>query len=84
MSAEKIRQSSTKVYFDNAPDHEREKISQDLFKKHYKDEVPQIKNSQKQIWLPKAIGIMSENNYMEFFAEILIDLWCSLFKDGQL
>ena len=35
----------------------------------------------KRIWLPKCICIVSENPYYDFYGQVLIDLWASLFVD---
>lgn len=37
--------------------------------------------AENRIWIPKAICISSENPFMQFFSQILIDLWCRLFFD---
>ena len=39
--------------------------------------------TKKQIWIPKAIGIVSTNPYYEFFGSILLDIWFTLIYDGQ-
>jgi len=36
-----------------------------------------------QIWIPKAICLISVNPYFDFFSQILVDLWFTLFVDTQ-
>lgn len=36
-----------------------------------------------KIWLPKGICLISVNPYYDFFSQILIDIWFTLFVDKQ-
>lgn len=40
-----------------------------------------IRGKKKQIWIPKAVGIISNVPYYEFFCHILLDFWYSLDQD---
>jgi hypothetical protein len=61
---------------------ESEKISKEFFKEVVIDERQQnITKTKEQIWIPKAIGIISMKPFYEFFSKILIDLWFTMFFD---
>jgi hypothetical protein len=38
-------------------------------------------STQKKIWIPKAIGVVSTNPYYEFFGNILVDIYFTLIYD---
>jgi hypothetical protein len=59
---------------------ECENISEQLFKEIVV-EKKQFQNNKAQIWIPKAIGIISMKPFYDFFSKILIDLYFTMFYD---
>jgi hypothetical protein len=75
------------IYIDaTGTNPEKEGISQSLYDHLLLSKDPKniydqsrIGDNKKRIWLPKAICIVSYYPYFDFFSQILIDIWFTLF-----